>query len=117
MGYRRGRRMAGTGHYPLVKMLGLAADGITSLSVRPIRLITLCGAAVSALTFAMAIYGLVSYMRGSVVPGWTSQVLCVCFLGGIQLVSLGVIGEYVGKIYLETKDRPRAVVSDRTWKR
>lgn len=117
IGYRRERRIAGESHYPLLKMMGFAVDGITSLSVKPIRLITLFGGAVSTLTFAMAIWSLVSWMRGTVVPGWTSEVLCVCFLGGIQLVSLGVIGEYVGKIYLETKRRPRAIISDRTWVR
>ena len=117
VGYRREKRMAGGGHYPILKMLGFAADGITSLSVKPIRFITLFGAVVSALTFAMTVWSLVSWMRGNVVPGWTSEVLCVCFLGGIQLVSLGVIGEYVGKIYLETKDRPRAIISDRTFTR
>ena len=114
--YARKERLAGESHYPFLKMLGFAADGITSLSVKPIRLITLFGAAVSVLTFAMAMWSLVSWMRGDVVRGWTSEVLCVCFLGGIQLVSLGVIGEYVGKIYLETKRRPRAIISDRTWR-
>ena len=113
--YARKERLAGKSHYPFLKMLGFAADGITSLSVKPIRLITLFGAIVSVLTFIMAIWSLISWMRGDVVRGWTSEVLCVCFLGGIQLVSLGVIGEYVGKIYLETKRRPRAVISDRTW--
>jgi len=91
-------------------------DGITSLSIKPIRLITLFGIFVSFLTFLMAVWSFVSWVRGAVVPGWTSEVLCVCFLGGIQLVSLGVIGEYVGKIYLETKHRPRVVISDRTWR-
>ena len=91
--YRRNERLAGESHYPFLKMLGFAADGITSLSVKPIRLITLFGAVVSALTFVMAIWSLVSWMRGDVVRGWTSEVLCVCFLGGIQLVSIGVIGE------------------------
>ncbi|MBQ7187841.1 MAG: glycosyltransferase family 2 protein [Kiritimatiellae bacterium] len=115
--YARKERLAGKSHYPFLKMLGFAADGITSLSVKPIRLITLFGAIVSLLTFIMAIWSLVSWMRGDVVRGWTSEVLCVCFLGGIQLVSLGVIGEYVGKIYLETKRRPRAIISDRTWQK
>lgn len=115
IGYRRERRMAGGGHYPFLKMLGFAVDGITSLTIKPIRIITFFGAVVSVLTFAMAVWSLMSWMRGNVVPGWTSGVLCVCFLGGIQLVSLGVIGEYVGKIYIETKDRPRAIISDRTF--
>lgn len=110
-------RMAGGGHSPFLKMLGFAVDGITSLSVRPIRLITLFGAVVSALTFVMAVWSLAAWLRGNVVPGWTSQILCVCFLGGIQLLSLGVIGEYVGKIYLEAKGRPRVIISDRTFSR
>ena len=114
--YSRKGRLAGKSHYPLLKMLAFAADGITSLSVKPIRLITLFGAFVSLLSFFMGAWSLVSWMRGTVVRGWTSEVLCVCFLGGIQLLSLGVIGEYVGKIYLETKRRPRAIISDRTWR-
>lgn len=115
IGYRRERRMAGCGHYPFLKMLGFAVDGITSLTVKPIRIITFFGAVVSVFTFAMAVWSIVSWMRGNVVPGWTSGVLCVCFLGGIQMLSLGIIGEYVGKIYLETKDRPRAIISERTF--
>ena len=113
--YSRRERLAGESHYPLLKMLGFAADGITSLSIKPIRLITLFGAVVSVFSFFMGAWSLVSWARGSVVRGWTSEVLCVCFLGGIQLLSLGVIGEYVGKIYLEAKRRPHAVISDRTW--
>lgn len=113
--YSRKERLAGQSHYPFLKMLGFAADGITSLSIKPIRLITLFGALVSLMSFVMGVWSLVSWIRGSVVRGWTSEVLCVCFLGGIQLLSLGVIGEYIGKIYLEVKRRPRAIISDRTW--
>ncbi len=115
--YSRRERLAGASHYPFLKMLGFAADGITSLSIKPIRLITLFGAVVSLLSFLMGVWSLISWLRGTVVRGWTSEVLCVCFLGGIQLVSLGVIGEYIGKIYLEIKRRPRAVISDRTWEK
>ena len=115
--YSRKERLAGTSHYPLMKMLAFAADGITSLSIKPIRLITLFGAIVSMLSFFMGVWSLVSWMRGTVVRGWTSEVLCVCFLGGIQLLSLGVIGEYIGKLYLEVKRRPRVVISERTWVR
>lgn len=113
--YSRKERLAGESHYPFLKMLGFAADGITSLSIKPIRLITLLGALVSLMSFVMGVWSLVSWIRGSVVRGWTSEVICVCFLGGIQLLSLGVIGEYIGKIYLEVKRRPRAIISDRTW--
>ena len=113
--YSRKERLAGQSHYPFLKMLGFAADGITSLSIKPIRLITLFGALVSLLSFFMGVWSMVSWIRGTVVRGWTSEVLCVCFLGGIQLLSLGVIGEYIGKISLEVKRRPRAIISDRTW--
>ena len=115
--YSRKERLAGQSHYPFLKMLGFATDGITSLSIKPIRLITLFGAVVSLLSFFMGVWSLISWMRGTVVRGWTSEVLCVCFLGGIQLLSLGVIGEYIGKIYLEVKRRPRAVISARTWEK
>lgn len=111
--YSRKERVAGESHYPLLKMLGFAVDGITSLSVKPIRLITCFGGLVSVAAFVMIIWSFVSYLRGVTVPGWTSSVLCVCLFGGIQLLSLGVIGEYVGKIYLETKHRPRYVISER----
>lgn len=115
--YSRKERLAGQSHYPFLKMLGFAADGITSLSIKPIRLITLFGALVSLLSFFMGVWSLVSWIRGTVVRGWTSEVLCVCFLGGIQLLSLGVLGEYIGKMYLEVKRRPRAIISDRTWQK
>lgn len=112
--YARKERVAGESHYPFSKMLGFAVDGITSLSIKPLRMITLFGALVSFLAFLMLVWVIVSYLRDSVVPGWSSSVICVCLLGGIQLLSLGVIGEYVGKIYLESKRRPRYVIGDRT---
>lgn len=112
--YERRERVAGKTHYPLGKMLALAFDGITSLSIRPIRMITGMGVAFSGAAFLMILYALVSYFTGNVVPGWASSLIATCFFGGIQLVSLGVIGEYVGKIYMETKGRPRFIVSDRT---
>lgn len=115
--YRRQERLAGGTHYPFLKMLSFAIDGITSLSVKPIRLITLFGGLVSFVAFLMIVWSLVSYFCGRSVPGWTSSVLCVCLFGGIQLLSLGVIGEYVGKIYLEAKHRPRFIIRDRTHKR
>jgi len=111
--YSRTERVAGESHYPLLKMLGFAVDGITSLSVRPIRFITLLGGVISLLAFLMIVWMLISYLGDRTVPGWASNILCVCLLGGIQLVSLGVIGEYVGKIYLETKQRPRYVIDKR----
>lgn len=112
--YERHERIAGESHYPLKKMLMLAFDGITSLSIKPIRIITGLGIAISGVAAALIIYALVSYFMGNVVSGWASTLIATCFLGGIQLVSLGVIGEYVGKIYLETKARPRFIIGERT---
>lgn len=112
--YERNERIAGESHYPLGKMLSLAFDGITSLSVKPIRIITLMGMSISFFTFLLIIYALTSYFKGNVVPGWSSSLIATCFIGGIQLISLGVIGEYIGKIYMETKQRPRFIISERT---
>ena len=112
--YERHERIAGQSHYPLRKMLALAFDGITRLSIKPIRIITGLGVFISLAAFALIIYALVSYFTGNVVSGWASSLIVTCFLGGIQLICLGVIGEYVGKIYMETKARPRFIISDRT---
>ena len=112
--YKRQERAAGSSHYPLGKMLGLAIDGITSLSIRPISLIAGIGAAVSLLGFAGVIWAVITFLLGRTVSGWASIVCIICFLGGIQLLSLGIIGQYVGKTYLETKRRPRYIVVDRT---
>ena len=112
--YERHERIAGESHYPLKKMLALAFDGITSLSIKPIRMITGLGVAISMVAFILILYALISYFTGNVVSGWASSLIATCFLGGIQLISLGVIGEYVGKIYLETKQRPRFIIGERT---
>lgn len=112
--YERHERIAGESHYPLKKMLALAFDGITSLSIKPIRMITGLGVGISVVAFLLIIYALVSYFTGNVVSGWASSLIATCFLGGIQLISLGVIGEYVGKIYMETKARPRFIIGERT---
>lgn len=112
--YERAERIAGESHYPLKKMLALAFDGITSLSIKPIRLITGLGVIIAALSFIGVIWAIVGAFLGSTVAGWASTVCIVCFMGGIQLLSLGVIGEYIGKIYLETKQRPRYIISERT---
>ena len=111
--YSRKERIAGRTHYPLKKMLALAADGITGLSIKPIRIITLMGILVSFLSFIGILYALSAVIRGSAVSGWASTICIVCFLGGIQLLSLGIIGEYVGKTYLETKHRPRFIIAER----
>ena len=113
--YERAERIAGESHYPLKKMLALAFDGITSLSVKPIRMITGFGVTVSILSFLGVLWALVSQLTGSTVSGWASTMCVICFMGGVQLVCLGVIGEYVGKIYMETKRRPRYIISERTW--
>ena len=112
--YERHERIAGESHYPLRKMLALAFDGITSLSVKPIRIITGLGMCISLVAFMLILYALVSYFTGNVVSGWASSLIATSFLGGIQLISLGVIGEYVGKIYLEVKQRPRFIIGERT---
>lgn len=114
--YERHERMAGKSHYPLSKMLSLAFDGITSLSTKPISMIAGMGLVVSLLGFIGIIWAAVMAVTGNAVIGWASIVCIVCFLGGIQLLSLGVIGEYVGKTYLESKHRPRYIISERTWK-
>ena len=111
----RHRRLAGDSHYGLSKILALAFDGITSLSNKPIRLITGAGIVVSLISFIGVIWAIVQALRGSVVAGWASTVCIVCFMGGVQLICLGVIGEYIGKIYMETKARPRYIISEGTW--
>ena len=113
--YERAERIAGESHYPLKKMLALAFDGITSLSVKPIRLITGFGVIVSLLSFIGVLWAMISQLVGATVSGWASTMCVICFMGGVQLISLGVIGEYVGKIYMETKRRPRYIISERTW--
>ena len=113
--YERHERIAGESHYPLKKMLALAFDGITSLSVKPIRMITGLGLVVTIISFLLIIWAVVGKIQGSTVSGWSSMISIVCFLGGVQLLSLGVIGEYIGKIYMETKARPRYIISERTY--
>ena len=113
--YERHERMAGESHYPLSKMLALAVNGITSLSVKPIRLITWTGLFVALASLVAIVWVLVAHATGATVAGWASTTAAVCFMGGVQMLSLGVIGEYVGKIYLESKHRPRYVISERTW--
>lgn len=113
--YERHERIAGESHYPLSKMLGLAFDGITSLSIKPLTIITSLGLVVSLISFIGVIWTIVSHFYGATVSGWASTTCIVCFLGGVQLISIGVLGEYVGKIYLEVKHRPRYIISERTY--
>ena len=115
--YERHERVAGESHYPLSKMLALAINGITSLSVKPIRIITALGLIISLLSFVGVVWAVIVALMGQSVDGWASMTAILCFLGGIQLLSIGVIGEYVGKIYLEAKARPRFIISERTYKK
>ncbi|MBQ9513311.1 MAG: glycosyltransferase family 2 protein [Lachnospiraceae bacterium] len=108
--YERGERFAGESKYPLKKMLHFAAEGITSLSIKPIRLITSLGFFIFLVSIVTIIYSLVRYFTGHTIQGWTTTVLSVWAIGGLIMISLGVIGEYIGKIYLETKERPRYLV-------
>ena len=108
--YVRNERQAGESKYPLKKMIAFAVEGITSLSVKPIRLITALGLLVFVVSIAMLIYFFVIWCLGKTVAGWTTTVVSVWALGGLQLLAIGVIGEYIGKIYLETKERPKFIV-------
>lgn len=112
--YERHERIEGESHYPLRKMLALAFDGITSLSVKPIRMITELGIIIAMLSFAGVIWSIVMALLGRTVAGWASMVCIVAFIGGVQLICTGVIGEYIGKIYMEVKHRPRYIISERT---
>ena len=113
--YERHERMAGESHYPLKKMIAFAIEGITSLSVKPLTLIVVFGLITCLLGFIGIIWAIVEVLLGNAVTGWASTVCIILFLGGVQLLSIGVIGQYVGKIYLETKQRPRYIISERTW--
>lgn len=115
--YARAERIAGESHYPLKKMLAFAVDGITSLSVKPLRLITGFGVLVAMISFIGCIWALISALCGNTVQGWASMTCIVCFVSGVQLICLGIIGEYIGKIYMETKQRPRYIISERTWEK
>ena len=112
--YERHERIAGESHYPLKKMLALAFDGITSLSVKPIRMVFFAGLFITLLSFIGIIWAVIAAIAGHSVAGWASLACLVCFVGGMQCLFLGIIGEYIGKIYLEVKQRPRYIISERT---
>lgn len=114
--YKRAERIAGKSKYPLRKMLALAGDGITSLSIKPLRLIMSFGVIVALLSFVGVIWAIVAALAGRAVAGWASMTCIICFVSGVQLICMGIIGEYIGKIYMETKHRPRYIISERTWK-
>lgn len=110
--YERHERFAGESKYPLKKMLNFAFDGITSFSVKPIRMVTTLGVIIFAISILMLVYFLVTWCIGWTVPGWTSIVVSVWAIGGLQLLAIGIIGEYIGKIYLETKARPKFIIQE-----
>ncbi len=112
--YERRERLAGKSHYPLRKMLSLAFEGITSLSVQPLHFIMGLGCLIAVLSFVGVIWSLIVAFTGNSVPGWASMTCIICLLGGVHLICLGVLGEYIGKIYLEVKQRPRYIISERT---
>ena len=113
--YERSERLAGESHYPLKKMIALAVDGITSLSVKPLHLITTFGIFVAIVSFIGCLWALIAALSGKTVAGWASMTCIICFVSGVQLICLGIIGEYIGKIYMETKQRPRYIISERTY--
>lgn len=108
--YERGERFAGESKYPLGKMITFALEGITSLSVKPIRLITVGGLFVCGVSLLMLVKAFIDYFGGNVVPGWTSVIISIWVLGGLQLFAIGIIGEYIGKTYMETKARPKFII-------
>ncbi len=112
--YERHERIAGESKYPLRKMIALAVDGITSLSVKPLRLIMSFGMIVAFLSFVGVVWAIVAALSGHAVAGWASMTCIICFVSGVQLMCMGIIGEYVGKIYMEAKHRPRYIISERT---
>lgn len=108
--YERHERFAGESKYPLKKMIAFAMEGITSLSIKPIRMITALGVGIFTISIIMLIYFLICHFMDKTVAGWTSIVVSVWAIGGLQLLAIGVIGEYIGKIYLETKERPKFII-------
>ena len=110
--YKRGERLAGESKYPLSKMLSLAIDGVTSFSVAPLRAVTAVGVAFVFIALVVLIYALASLISGKAVSGWTSLLISIWFVGGCLMLSLGVVGEYIGRIYTESKHRPRYFISE-----
>ena len=108
--YEREKRFAGKSKYPLKKMIAFALEGITSLSIKPIRLITVLGLLIFLVSIGMLVYFLVRWLIGATVVGWASVICSVWAIGGLIMLSLGVIGEYIGKTYLETKERPKYII-------
>ena len=114
--YERDKRFAGESKYPLKKMISFAVDGITSCSVKPIRMITSAGLVISFLSVILLIYVIIGHFMGNTIQGWPTLMVLICFFGGFQIMSIGIVGEYVGKIYMETKERPRYIIKDKLLK-
>ncbi|WP_370576136.1 glycosyltransferase family 2 protein [Serratia sp. PAMC26656] len=112
--YSRDERVAGESKYPLKKMISLALEGITSLTITPLRMIAVAGIVTCLLSSIAAIYAVIEKLQGNTVAGWTSVMIAIFFLGGVQMLSLGIIGEYIGKIYMESKNRPKFFIEERT---
>ena len=110
--YERNKRVAGVSKYPLKKMIKLAVDGITSFSIKPLKMITNLGFIMGIISLAILIYSLVRKLTGNTVTGWTFTVVSIWFVSAVQMVSLGIVGEYIGKIYSETKRRPRYIIEE-----
>jgi len=110
--YERNKRVAGTSKYPLKKMIKLAIDGITSFSIKPLKMITNLGFIMGFISLCILIYSLVRKLTGNTVTGWTFTVVSIWFVSAVQMVSLGIVGEYIGKIYSETKRRPRYIIEE-----
>ena len=115
--YKREARLAGESHYPLSKMITLAMDGVTSFSIKPLRVIISFGMIVALLSFIGVIWTVVASLAGNTVDGWASMTCIICFIGGIQLISIGILGIYIGKIYMEVKQRPKFNIISRTYER
>lgn len=113
--YERGKRLAGQSKYSLKKMLSFASEGITSLSIKPIKLILRLGTVFCVFGFAILVYALIQHFLGNTISGWTSLMASIWIIGGMQMVSIGVIGKYIGKIYLETKHRPKYIIEEQTF--
>jgi len=111
--YERNERFAGESKYPLKKMIAFAIDGVTSCSIKPIRLITLSGVVISIFSLFFLIYVILGQFAGTTVRGWATSIVLICFFGGFQIFCIGIVGEYVGKIYNETKQRPRYIIADK----
>ena len=110
--YERSERFAGESKYPLKKMLNFAWDGITSFSVKPLRMICSVGFIILLISIAIMIYSIIRKLTGNTVDGWTFLSISIWFIGGLQMISIGIIGEYIGKMYNETKQRPRFIISE-----